>query len=265
MLTMSAPSRYIRLFDLAKYREIQPITDRINERNVDLDPEKVIGLIKRAIDVAQSSDFKKYNSEFIVRSFISEIEEGLEVMQEGSILDWDSHGTDKLNTIISLVCCPKYQFLPVDSGDHKPDAFTVIDYTAFCYSNIEPFNRRLYKMLNDGRSEILPSDNRDEAAAWVFTRQELTELAIMVKQDLADLSQPDCVLYKIYEGDYYIDGRDYYMKTFSASPRELGKENEIIPVKGIQATLIELYVKLDHITKKALLNPNHTIINEAFI
>jgi hypothetical protein len=195
---MSIPNRYIRLFDLAKYREIQPVTDGIDKRNVD--PGKVIDLIKRAMDIAQSSDFKKYNSEITIDFATFELQEALEIMQEKSILDWYSYGSDKLNQIISLICCPRYQSSP---NFDETDSDAVINYIS-CYLHLENFNKKLYEMLAYRRSETLPSDDNDEAAAWVFSRQELMELSIMVKQDLDTLSQPNGVLYEIsgWEGSY---------------------------------------------------------------
>jgi hypothetical protein len=102
---MSVPDRYIRLFDLAKYREIQPITDGIKEKNADL--KEVIGLLERATNIVQGSEFKKYNGCDI---FITGLEDGLEMMQEGGLLNWlPPRGSDKLNIIILSICCPRYQ------------------------------------------------------------------------------------------------------------------------------------------------------------
>jgi hypothetical protein len=81
---MSVPDRYIRLFDLAKYREIQPITDGTKQRNAD--STGVINLIQRAMNVVQSSEFEKYNGRDHI--FMIELEDALEIMQEKSLSDW---------------------------------------------------------------------------------------------------------------------------------------------------------------------------------
>jgi hypothetical protein len=52
---MSAPEYYLRLFDVKKYREIQPIIEGIVRHDVEAD--RVISLIKTAQQVVQTDDF----------------------------------------------------------------------------------------------------------------------------------------------------------------------------------------------------------------
>jgi stress response protein SCP2 len=56
---MSPPPRYLRLFDVQKYREIQPVIEGIDRRNADA--EDVIFLLKAAKEVAETNDFIIYN------------------------------------------------------------------------------------------------------------------------------------------------------------------------------------------------------------
>jgi hypothetical protein len=46
-------------------------------------------------------------------------------MELGSLLDWDSLDSNQLNTIILLICCPRYQFSP---DDRETDSDVNISY-----------------------------------------------------------------------------------------------------------------------------------------
>jgi hypothetical protein len=250
---MSVPDRYIRLFDLAKYREIQPITDGIKEKNADL--KEVIGLLERATNIVQGSEFKKYNGCDI---FITGLEDGLEMMQEGGLLNWlPPRGSDKLNIIILSICCPRYQHAPEYKEYKKADAGTVINYVG-CYSHLYYFNRDLYEMLTNGRAEFLPNDI-GESAEWIFTRQELTELAVMVKQDLVTLSQPNFTLYMIIDRTSFVRASASFMED-----EEVEAGYSIFPATELTSMFLEFYSELDCLLEEAIANPDYTIINEIF-
>jgi hypothetical protein len=251
---MSVPDRYIRLFDLAKYREIQPITDGIKQRNAD--STGVINLIQRAMNVVQSSEFEKYNGRDHI--FMIELEDALEIMQEKSLSDWHYYtSSDKLNVIILSICCPRYQNSPEDKEYQKADAGTVINYVE-CYSHLYYFNRDLYEMLANRRAEFLPNDI-GESAEWIFTRQELTELAVMVKQDLVTLSQPDFTLYMIINKTSFVRVSASFLKD-----EEIEAGYSIFPATEITSMFLEFYSELDCLLEEAIANSDYTIINEIF-
>jgi hypothetical protein len=250
---MSVSERYVRLFDLAKYREIQPITDGIKEKSAD--PKKVIELLERAMDIVQSSEFKKHNGRDGV--FIIDLEEGLEITQEGSLMNWlPPRGLDKLNAIILSICCPRYQAFPEYKEYKEADAGTAINY-AGCYSHLDCFNRDLYEMLANGRAELLPNDI-DETAEWIFTRQELAELSVMVKQDLVTLSQPNFTLYIIIDGTSFVRASTSFM-----NDEEIEAGYSIFPSTELTSMFLEFYSELDCLLEEAIANPDYTIINEA--
>jgi hypothetical protein len=252
---MSASERYIRLFDLAKYREIQPITDGIKEKSADL--KEVIGLLEKAINIVQSSEFKKHNGRDGV--LIIDLEEGLEITQEGSLINWlPPRGLDKLNAIILSICCPRYQAFPEYKEYKEADAGTAINY-AVCYSHLDCFNRDLYEMLTNGRAEVLPNDI-NETAEWVFTRQELAELAVMVKQDLVTLSQPNFTLYMIIKGNFFIRASASFL-----TDEEIEAGYSIFPAIELTSMFLKFYSELDCLLEEAIANPDYTIINEVCI
>jgi hypothetical protein len=250
---MSVPDRYIRLFDLAKYREIQPITDGIKERNAD--PTEVINLIQRAMNVVQSSEFEKHNGRNHI--FIAELEDGLEIMQEKSLLEWRCHtSSDKLNVIILSICCPRYQAFPEYKEYKEADAGTSINYIG-CYSHLYYFSKDLYEMLANGRAEFLPNDTGD-SAEWIFARQELAELAVMVKQDLVTLSQPNFTLYMIIDKTSFVRASASFMED-----EEIKAGYSIFPATELTSMFLEFYSELDCLLEEAIANPDYTIINEA--
>jgi hypothetical protein len=249
---MSVSERYVRLFDLAKYREIQPITDGIKEKSAD--PKKVIGLLEKAMNIVQSSEFKKHNGSDGV--LIIDLEEGLEIMQEGSLMNWlPPRGLDKLNAIILSICCPRYQAFPQYKESKEADARTAINY-AGCYPHLYHVNRDLYEMLANGRAELLPNDI-DESAEWIFTRQELAELAAMVKQNLVTLSQPNFTLYMIIDRTSFVRASASFMED-----EEVEAGYSIFPATELTSMFLEFYSELDCLLEEAIANPDYTIINE---
>jgi hypothetical protein len=77
---------YIRVFDLDKYREIQPIVQSINNRSAD--PELVTSLIREAIDKTETDDFKKYNVDWIQEIYSDSLQSALKLVQSGRLSEW---------------------------------------------------------------------------------------------------------------------------------------------------------------------------------
>ncbi len=238
---MSRPERYIRLFDLSKYREIQPVVEQINGKNIysgNIDFEKTIDLVKTAIDIAESDEFSRYNKRYNnANAFDSELQSALSILQERRLADWYLYGgEDKLNVIISLICCPGYQSC---TFNRETDSDTTVSY-AECYPDLYQLSIKLYEMLDYGGSETLPSDIADAGAVWILTRQELAELAPMVEQNLAVLSHSLPQIKNSRE-----------RRNFVASPE-------------VQARLMNFYSKFNRILESAISNPNYTIVKELF-
>jgi hypothetical protein len=251
---MSPPPRYIRLFDINKYREIQPVTDGINKRRVDL--SQATKLVETALDLVHGKEFQRYHSESSIEYFISEIKDGLEIIKEGDLSNWYAHdGSDKLNMIISTICCPRYQFY---SDNHETDSDTTLSYLEYT-RDLYFFNERLYNMLQSYELEVLPSDNSDEAAVWIFTTQDMAEITEMVVRDLDILSQLNNVL-------YWICSRSNYMKVSSTPPQveDLNPGDTVTAEPETQAGLINFYRKFNHIINIANSNQSYTIVNETF-
>jgi hypothetical protein len=234
---MSPPERYLRLFDLSKYREIQPIVDQINEKNIysgNIDFEKTISLIKMAMDIGEGDEIRRYNRG---NPFASELRDGLEILQERRLEDWYLYGgEDKLNAIISLICCPGYQACTFNGAT---DSDTTVSYME-CYPELYELSIRLYELLDYGGSETLPSDIADAGAVWILTRQELAELAPIVKQNLAVL--------------------------YHSSPqiKNSRKGGDFVRLPEVQTELVNFYSKFDRVLETAISNPNYTIIKELF-
>jgi flagellin-specific chaperone FliS len=264
---MSPPDRYLRLFDLKKYREIQPITEGINQR--DVDTEQAISLINRAVSVVKTENFKKYNDKNKINFVTTELQEGLDILQEGRLseqsawYDCHNHGGDKLNTIITLICCPSYQ----SSEYSKQTSDATLSYLDY-YGYLNSFNKDLYNILEINRCSIdsipllesLPSDSGN-ADTWIFDRQGFIELNQIVSQDISALSQLNSILYEISNSRWHIN---FKVLPKSLNPRDLDEGYEAIPQPEIQSKLLKFYTKFNNLLELANANSDYTIINEVF-
>ncbi len=77
---------YIRVFDLDKYREIQPIVGSIYNKSAD--PDLVASLIRESIDKIETDEFKKYHEEWIQESYSDSLESALKLVQSGRLSEW---------------------------------------------------------------------------------------------------------------------------------------------------------------------------------
>jgi hypothetical protein len=193
---MSAPEYYLRLFDVKKYREIQPIIEGIVRR--DAKAEQVISLIKAAQQIVQTDDYKKYNPDWFVnsdnRSFCSE----LEMIENNGILAWFKElerreYINALEPIVQSICCPKYQFKTQDLPKEEISG-TTIDYSYLIWqSDIYDLELRELLISNSNLIEIFPFHfyYTSSERTFFYERQYLTELTRIVNEDIDALSRSD--------------------------------------------------------------------------
>lgn len=77
---------YLRLFDVEKYREIQPITDGIISRTAKADD--VISLLKAAKEVTESEDFIMYNDPDQDDGCSEEMQGRIDLIKKSGIKAW---------------------------------------------------------------------------------------------------------------------------------------------------------------------------------
>jgi hypothetical protein len=219
---MSAPEYYLRLFDVKKYREIQPIIEGILRHNAKA--EQVISLIKAAQQVVQTDDFKKYNSDSFVDSSNWHLCSELEMIENNGILAWfkeiERGGyINALEPIVHYICCPKYQFSTEDLPEEEISG-TSIDYSYLIRSGIYDLELKelIFREVPFEKSnliEIFPfySYNTSGEIRFFYNRQYLAELTQTVNEDIDALSRGDINL-DGYSPEYHPEWIAYHLKIY---------------------------------------------------
>jgi hypothetical protein len=237
---MSSPEYYLRLFDLKKYREIQPIIEDIVRRDVTAD--RVISLIKAAQQVVQTDDFKKYNSESVVDSDNSLFCEYLKMIERDGILAWFEeldlrNYINTLEPIVLSICCPKYQFSTEDLQGEELSGTSINYYYLIGQSDIYDLELRELLEFNNSIIERFPYDSYDCSEMGVFyNRQYLEELNRAVSEDIDLLSRSDVNL-------------DRYSPQYHAS---------------VIADHLKIYDDFNFLLKLANLSEDYTLLRQSY-
>jgi hypothetical protein len=192
---MDMPARQVRLFNIEKYREIQPTIEGIVKRSASA--EQVISLLKAALNVAKSEDFSQHNSPNDPKMLTAFFQNRLDTIQTLGISQWFDtldqriyYGRDILQELFFFICCPKFQRsideAPVISG-------TTIEYDDFYYG-LELCDLYLLEMLSFSYpGEKLPVEMKGEGiASSVFNQQQLELLTEVATEDTTILSELKC-------------------------------------------------------------------------
>jgi hypothetical protein len=223
---MNPCERYLRLFDLKKYREIQPVIDSIAYRNVDC--MQVIPLVKAAWEISKLDEFVKYNDSDMREVHDEEFGELLQVLRKKELLSWldaKSNRIQTLRNVVFLICCPKYR----ESLFDGEDVGTTIGY-------IEILNKdEIYPLYSLDWIGLLDSIERIpvgdvETSVHIYSRKQLVEMDRDVSRDLLTLSQLD-------EGS----SEEYSDKRLS---------------------FLAFYNDFKKMTDLAMCNPDYTILNQ---
>jgi hypothetical protein len=182
---MNPCERYLRLFDLKKYREIQPVIDSIASRNVDC--QQVIPLVREAMKVVESDDFEKYNDPDMKEVCDEEFGELLEVLGKEELLSWidtNSCNIQTLRRLIFLICCPRFREVLF----HGMDSGTTIGYIDILNEvEICPLDSLDWLGVFDSIEEIPVGD--EETALYIYSRKQLIKIDKVVSQDIITLSE----------------------------------------------------------------------------
>jgi hypothetical protein len=210
---MSPPPRYLRLFDVQKYREIQPVIEGIDRRNADA--EDVIFLLKAAKEVAETNDFIIYNDPDQDEGCPEEMQKRIDLIQKFGIAAWfdsldreEYFGSDVIVQIYSYFCCPRYQGLAY--GDLAISDMTV-EYEMIYYG-LGICDLYLPGLLSSESLpvEILPKEMKDEGVIFsIISQDQFQELTEAAKIDVFNLLQLDCE-----SNDYIIKTRDECLEIY---------------------------------------------------
>jgi hypothetical protein len=188
---MDNPSRYIRLFDVEKYREIQPVIEGIKNRCAKA--EDVIPVLEAARKIAETDDFIKYNDDetqieaeylqlIIDKIQVSGVSKWFDMLDKG-----ETPGRDILHQAYSFICCPKYQrttlMMPFITG-------TTIEY-GDVYHSYDVCDLGLFDLLDSSDyAERLPMDiEKFGIITTIFNRNELEEIDEVMEEDNFNLSK----------------------------------------------------------------------------
>jgi hypothetical protein len=198
---MKNPPRYLRLFDVQKYREIQPVIEGIVRR--DANAKDVISLLKAAKEVAETDEYKKYNGSDPDQSYAEEMQESVDIIQKSGIKAWFDElnqdqgilsGCDIVYQLYSYICCPKYQwsvYLDLAISD------MTVEYETLYYGCMF-FDLRLPHMLSYEYLPVeeLPQERKGEGTrVSTINRDQFAELAEAADTDFFNLLQLDCKSY----------------------------------------------------------------------
>lgn len=192
---MDMPARQLRLFDIKKYREIQPTIEGIAKRSASA--EQVISSLEAALDVAKSEDFRNHNSPNDPKIYTATFQDILDIVQKSGVSKWFAMldqkiygGVDILQELFLFICCPKFQ----RSTDEAPViSDTTIEYEDFYYG-LELCDLYLLEMLSFSYpGEKLPVEMKGEGiASSVFSQQQLKLLTEVAAEDTIVLSELEC-------------------------------------------------------------------------
>jgi hypothetical protein len=210
---MSPPPRYLRLFDVQKYREIQPIIEGIDRR--DADAEDVIALLRAAKKVTETNDFIIHTDPDHEEGYPEEMQKRIDLIQESGLAKWynsldrgEYFGSDVIFQLYSYLCCPKYQRLAY--GNLAISDMTV-EYEMIYYG-LGICNLYLPGLLSSKSLpvEILPKEIKDEGVTFsIISRDQFPELTEAAKTDIFNLLQLDCE-----SNDYIIRNKDRCLEIY---------------------------------------------------
>jgi hypothetical protein len=192
---MQNPTRYLRLFDIKKYREIQPIIEGIVKRSAE--DEQVVSLLEAVIDIAKGNDFRQYNDPEDPDTYVRYFQRVLGVIKTSGIVTLfdmlnqeDDAGFDVVQELYSFICCPKYQ---VSTYDQPVISGTSIEY-GDTYYGFRVCDLDLHEMLSFYYpSERLPIEMKGEGfVVSVFDQQQLATLTRVAVKDTSNLRQLSC-------------------------------------------------------------------------
>jgi hypothetical protein len=188
---MDNPSRYIRLFDVEKYREIQPVIEGIKNR--DAKAEDVIPVLEAARKIAETDDFIKYNDDethieakylrlTIATIEVSGISEWFDMLDKGENFGWDI-----LHTVYRFICCPEFQWTTLMMSFITG---TTIEY-GDVYHSYNVCDLGLFDLLDSSDyAERLPMDiEKFGIITTIFNRDELEEINEVMEEDNFNLSK----------------------------------------------------------------------------
>jgi hypothetical protein len=251
---------FFRVFNLNKYREIEPVIADI--LNSSVDAERMKFLLKEAIDIVEGDVFKKYNDDSmryeygVFQSIANLIDENkFEEWTEKKDDDWEEYYPENVALrFIEVLCCPKYQLY---CFDHLPQSENTFGYQ-YSTDAFYSFGKDIHGLIRETGAESLPF----RRGICFFNPRQLAKFSKIISDDYELLRDPENTLYAIYKKNP--GSEDSYMvsEIFSRPPtdEELEGEYYALPDSARQMQMISFYEKI--INFLILIKPGFTILND---
>jgi hypothetical protein len=262
---MSLLPYFFRIFDLKKYREIEPIINGILDSSVDATQLKV--LLKEASNIIEGDEFKKYNDKSM-RYEYDIFQLMINLIDDNKFEEWKGTKYESMDDyypenvalyLVQVLCCPKFQ---VSWCDDVPQSETTFEYIPFADAFYSPYSpgTDIYNILKQTGTESLPFLER---GLYVFNRPQLAKFIKIVSDDYEIVRDPENTLYEVYEKNS--NGQDNYigLKLFSSNSfisEELGEEYYILPNRERQSKMTDSYEKIINFLRRV--EPDFTILND---
>ncbi len=184
---MSPNPYFFMLFDLKRYREIEPVINDVLNQSVNAD--KLKPLLQEAVNIIESDEFKKYNDKSTKDEFWA-FQSMINLINEGRFIEWIEKEYDEINEeypeniafdLITILCCPKYQLF---CYEELPQSETTIDYI---YTMDSFFGDDIYSILEKTGVEKLPY----KRGACFFNTRQLAKFSKIISDDYELLRDPE--------------------------------------------------------------------------
>jgi hypothetical protein len=169
-----------------------------------------------------------------------------DLIQEGRLAELpDIESDDMLQTIIFVICCPRFQLMT--SIHVKEISDTCADYTYA--GDMRSLNEELVDILDIYEDDIYPLEiiPSNSGRMGVFDKEQLVKIQSMVSENIVTLSS------KKY---------DHLKKVYKNSERRLGGNLLHIFDANRHMNLVNFHKEFDTILKLANSQPYYTIISE---
>jgi hypothetical protein len=264
---MSPLPYFFRVFDLKKYREIEPVINGMLDSSVDATQLKV--LLKEANSIIEGDDFKKYNDEF-TRCEYDIFQLMINLIDENKFEEWKSTKYDSLDEyypervaahLLEVLCCPRFQSFCSKDVPQSETTFEYISFTDSFYSPYSP-GTDIYDILEQTGTESLPF----KRGLYVFNRSQLAKFVKIISDDYELLRDPENTLYEVYRKNSNGQGNYLGLKLFSSNSfisEELGEEYYILPDVSRQSEITDFYEKVVNFLTRV--KPGFTILNDFWL
>jgi hypothetical protein len=181
---MDPGSHWLILFDLKKYRGIQPLIESVANRSIDY--QQMILLVEEAIKIVEHDDFENYNDPDGRECFLEDFQEMLDVLQKKEFLSWfdERQNFYILRDVVFLICCPDFQELPA----HNEESGTSVGCEDILYGS-KICELDFIEVSYGFESGEMISALSDDTKIRILNQKQIAEIDKSIHQDIITLTR----------------------------------------------------------------------------